>query len=611
LAIIAAMIVLAMPVATSAVEPLPRSILVVDEASVGGPFYAAIFSAFRSTVNANSRHSISIYYENLDLSRFRGPLYEQTVKRHFAAKYADKPIGVIVTLGSGTLEHMLRLRPGLWPDVPVVFAMVDESVLPQLNVSNEVTGHTIRLRLADMVAIARVVVPGLQRIAMLGDALERQVVYRHVREEMPAAAAGLEVIDLTAMPMRELRQRVGALPDRTAIIYTSIYSDGEGTSYPPAEALQFVAEVANRPIVISAESFLGRGGVGGFVMASDAIGKEAARLALRVLDGESASTIPVTSGDIVRPIFDWRQLQRWNVDESKLPAGSEIRYRVPTVWDQYRWHMLAFAAALLLQAALINWLLYERRRRRQSEAVARETMSELAHVNRIATAGELSASIAHEVTQPLTGIVSSANAALRWLSAATPDLDKVRAALTQIVGAGHRTADVVRSIRAAFKKETSVEQAININELISAVLSLVEPEIKKNQIILEVQLSDDLPTVMGNHTQLQQVVLNLIMNAIEAIGPVSSRPRFLRLRTETDRKGDVLVSVEDNGTGISKDNLAKIFTPLFTTKSNGMGMGLAICRSMIEAHQGRIWASSREPNGLRVQFSLPASDHQG
>jgi C4-dicarboxylate-specific signal transduction histidine kinase len=142
----------------------------------------------------------------------------------------------------------------------------------------------------------------------------------------------------------------------------------------------------------------------------------------------------------------------------------------------------------------------------------------------MATAGELSASIAHEVTQPLTGIVSSANAALRWLSSTAPDLDKARAALTQIVGAGHRTAEVVRSIRAAFKKEAAVEPTVNLNELISAVLSLLEPEIERNQIVLETQLSDNLPTVMGDRTQLQQVVLNLIMNAIEAVGAISSDP---------------------------------------------------------------------------------------
>jgi hypothetical protein len=177
--------------------------------------------------------------------------------------------------------------------------------------------------------------------------------------------------------LRELRRRVAALPDSTAILYTGIYSDGEGAYFPPADAVALLAEVANRPIVGTAEAFVGRYAAGGFVMTPAAIGQQAGRLALRILDGEAASSIPVTMADVVKPIFDWRQLRRWGVDEDNLPPKSEVLFRNPTVWEQYRGPILAIGCALLAQAALIGWLLHERRHRRRSEAEAHDLSGRL------------------------------------------------------------------------------------------------------------------------------------------------------------------------------------------------------------------------------------------
>jgi len=195
-------------------------------------------------------------------------------------------------------------------------------------------------------------------------------------------------------------------------------------SYVPAEALSLVAEVANRPIVISTETFLGRGAVGGFLVTPGAVGQDAARLALRIFNGEDVSTIAATTNSVNKPVFDWRQLQRWGVSESALPPGSEIRFREPTVWDQYRVHILSILAALLVQGALICWLVYEHRRRHVAEIQSRNAMTELTFMNRRAAAAQLSGSIAHEVNQPLAGIAARASAALRWLRAEPPNLER-------------------------------------------------------------------------------------------------------------------------------------------------------------------------------------------
>jgi signal transduction histidine kinase len=359
-------------------EPPPQSILVLDPANVRGPFYHNIFVALRSTLNANAARPVSLYAENLDLSRFTGSEYEESLRGHFRVKYRDKPIGVIVAVGSPTLEYVLRWREELWPGAPVVFVMVDEPTFARLKPPPDVTGTVTKLRFEDIMTVARAVVPDLQRVAILGDSLEGQVVWRHFRDEIRVAAADVEIIDLTGMAMRELRKRVAALPGRTAILYTGIYSDGEGTTFPPADAVPLIAEAASQPIVVTAETFLGRGSVGGFVMIPSAIGEDAARLALRVLAGESPASIPVATGSLT-PVFDWRQLQRLGISEDRLPQGSEIRFRNPAMWQQHRLPILIALAVVLVQASLITWLLYEHRRRRRSEGAAHELSGRLIH----------------------------------------------------------------------------------------------------------------------------------------------------------------------------------------------------------------------------------------
>ena len=233
-------------------------------------------------------------------------------------------------------------------------------------------------------------------------------------------------------------------------------------------------------------------------------------------------------------------------------------------------------------------------------------MSELTQLNRIATAGELSATIAHEVNQPLTGIVTRANAALRWLSGKNdPDVGKARDALSQIVSAGHRASDVVTSVRAMFRKDTQEKSAVDINKLIRSVLGLVYMDLRKHSIESRTDLADNLPAVIGNEVQLQQVILNLVMNGIEAMS--STEPRVLSLKSACNRRDCVHVSIEDTGIGIDPSNLDRVFKPLFTTKAHGMGMGLSICRSIIEAHGGRIWASVGATRGSIFQFELPTN----
>jgi C4-dicarboxylate-specific signal transduction histidine kinase len=296
-------------------------------------------------------------------------------------------------------------------------------------------------------------------------------------------------------------------------------------------------------------------------------------------------------------------LRRWKISEGDLPAGSEIRFRQFGIWEQYWAYILAAVAAIILQSVLISWLLLERRRRRTAEVLAQNSMSELAQMNRVATAGELSASIAHEVNQPLAAILAQAAAALLYLKKENPGVQEAQVAVTEIKNATTHAAEIIASVRALFKKESTERRATDLNQLVAGVVALTRIEAQKGDVQVETRLSENLPLVACDPVQVQQVILNLVMNAVEAMQ--SAPQRVLRIASALTKSGALHVSVEDSGPGVAPADIKRVFTPMFTTKSRGMGMGLAICRSIIESHNGRIWASAAHPRGAIFHFELP------
>ena len=234
-----------------------------------------------------------------------------------------------------------------------------------------------------------------------------------------------------------------------------------------------------------------------------------------------------------------------------------------------------------------------------------DARSELTQLNRLATAGELSAAIAHEVRQPLTAIAAMASAALRWLSRENPEIDKAKDALDQVVVASQRADDVITNVHSMFGKDTQEKTPTNVNELIRSVLGLVYFDLRKHSVETQMSLGEQLPPVIGNEVQLRQVILNLVMNAIEAMN--GAEPRLLSIKSENTGHNSIRVSIEDTGSGIDPSHAGRVFKPLFTTKARGMGMGLAICRSIIESHGGKIWVTAGASRGSIFQFELPIS----
>ena len=557
------------------------------------------------TLTANSTDRIEIYNEAMDLSRFGSNNYQPFLRDVLQKKYADKKIDLAIAILSPALDFLLNYGSVIFPGAPIVFCGIDKTELSNRSLPPHVRGILLKREFAPTVEIALSLHPKTERAVVVAGTSDFDTrLLAQAKREFRFYEERLHFQYLTTLPLQNLLTELSHLPPRTLVFYTTVFQDGAGESFVTHEVVERVSAAANAPTYGFLDQYVGRGIVGGNVYSISTYGAETAKLALRVLAGTEAPEPQVYDVPINKLLFDWRQLRRWGISESTLPKGSEIWFREQSAWDQHWPEILAIIGAVLAQAMLIAWLLHERQYRRRAERRARETFSELTQMNRMATAGELSAAIAHEIKQPLTGIVTTANAALRWLSRENPDIGRARDAMNKVVAAGHHASDIITNVRGLFGKDTQEKAPTDLNKLIRTVLAVIYMDLRNHSIESQVNLSEQLSPVIGNEVQLQQVILNLVMNAIESMDSVE--PRVLSIRSETTKHNGVRVSIADSGSGIDIANLDRLFQPMFTTKARGMGMGLSICKSIIEAHNGKIWVTANAPRGSIFHFELPS-----
>ena len=337
--------------------------------------------------------------------------------------------------------------------------------------------------------------------------------------------------------------------------------------------------------------------------------RQTAAVAIRILGGEKAGDIKVAPIRFAAPMFDWRQMQRWGISESRLPPGSTVLFREPTVSDEYRWQIMLTAIALLLQTALIVGLLYEHRRRRTVEVEARLRLAQLAHLNRQTTAGELSASIAHELRQPLGAILSNTETVELMLELQAPNLEEIKLILADIKRADQRADGVIERLRRLFSKSAVETQDVDLNEIVGEVIGILAAQAAAHNVTMKTALIPDPLIVKGDRVQLEQVILNLVVNAIDALADAGTGYRRIKVRTRLVDENTAELRVSDKGPGIRPDVLKQIFEPFFTTKQGGMGMGLAISRTIVEAHGGQLSAENRAGGGANFRLTLPVQQH--
>ena len=584
-------------------ETAARGVLIIDEFSPESPFGRHFRAQIHSTLDSKMTHRYSIYSEFLDSGQFKISAYEPALQAYLKSKYHNEQISVIVTLGSKALNFSLRLRnPPLFA-APIVFAAIDDGIENESTRSPNTTGTIAVRRFQDLVRSAKIVVPHLKEIVLVGEPLEHQPLRHHYRQYLQPIAKGLKVNNLTGLPIIELQSRVARLSDNSAIIYIPIYTDKSGLIHNPREAFKTLASVANRPIVVDSETFIGIGAAGGFVTSAKMLGQNTAEKVVRILKGEAASNIPVTIEKSPKPIFDSRELKRWGISERALPNDSEIRFRELSVWDRYRWRISAIGSLIVLLCLIIAWLLYERHGRRAAERESHQHLLEVTRMDRAMTASALSVSIAHEINQPLGAILSNAEAAELLLAQKSPDLEQIKEILADIRKDDRRAVDIIKHLRALLRRNDMELQKTDLNEVFKDTFELIKAQALEQGVTLQIESNPSDLFVRADPVHLQQVILNLAMNAVEAMQDVPKGKRILKLQTNV-QSGRAIVSISDTGLGVPEAELKAIFAPFVTTKQQGTGLGLSICQTIINNYGGAIWVENGANGGAIFHFSL-------
>jgi len=713
--------------AQQAPDPAMKRVLLVH--SFGRDFapFTQVAEGFREELTKTSPQPIEFWETSLEITRFDGGWQESALTKFLESVTRDHKPDLVVSFGAPAMEFCHRNRALLFPQAAVLAAGADKRRTAALRDEPWLASVDLDVDLETLAASIRQLLPDLRNLyVVIGTTPLERYWERLIRTLWPDALPGVEIHWLSDKPMREITAELGRVPPRSAVFHGIMVRDAAGVQYEHESALAAVHRATAAPVFGYSAEQMGAGIVGGPLTGMRNCGHLAAAVAVRLLAGESPAGIEVPPLKANPPTYDWRELKRWNIPASRLPAGSSILYRPPPLWETHRSTVLLAAAAILLQNIWIIRLAAARKRARENgdqlrlateaaqiglwnheiggtnqieaspewrglfdlqgeqplttadvmtrvhpddvalvrrtmeqtpvenfdydiehrimrgdgevrwitsrgrcepgvgrrrtrirgasiditqrklaEAELAEQRDELAHLSRAASLGELVAALAHELNQPLGSILCNAQTALRIIDVNLPDSPILRDILADIVSEDQRAADVIKRLRALLERGEFSRQPTDLADCMKTATRLYGSVIAERGVAFQADFPPDLPPVLGDPIQIQQVFLNLLANACDACASRPHGDRQVLFRARTD--GTITtVEAEDNGAGF-KRNPEECFKPFSTTKPRGLGMGLAICKSIVNAHGGTISAASLPGRGAIIRFTLPTT----
>jgi signal transduction histidine kinase len=594
--------------------PLPPTVVVVYSSSRLLPANIEADRGLRQAMRPAAGRRVQVIDEFLDMPRLGGRAYEDTLRSYLRDKYAPRLPAVLVAAGDPALVFLLKNRDRLFPGVVVVHMGVTPAALRALTpLPADVIGVPMALEASRTVAQALRWHPQARQVVVVTGSSSQDLAFEtELRAELPRAAAPAAVEFWAGLPRSALLERLTALKSDSVVFTPGLYQDGDRDDYTPREAAQAIATAAAAaaPVYAPFNTFLGTGVVGGFVLNFEALGRQAGEMANALLGGTAPALLASASRVPSTLTVDWRQVQRWGIAESDLPHDTQVQFRVPGFFELHRIEVAVTAAVILLQTTLIGGLLVERRRRRRIETVEMKQRFELAHASRLAVAGELTGAIAHEINQPLGAILANADTAELMLESDSVPREALRRIVADIRRDNQRASQVIRRLRSLLAKHEVERRPFDLSEATQEVVSLLQSEAQRRGVAVELNCAPGNVTVVGDRIQVQQVLINLMLNAMDATSPLPEARRSLTLGIARDAEL-ARVTVRDNGPGIPTEHLGQLFESFFSTKRKGMGLGLSIARTLVEAHGGQIRAENGEGGGALFTVTLPLTASPG
>lgn len=737
-------VLLAATAGVQAAELRGREILILSPMEPTRPAIVPLVTSLKNGLDVDLPGSNTLITERV-LGWTKDPA-DALAKQWFEEKYRNREMDAIVAIGPANLDFALRVRAERWPEVKVFYALMVPD--PKAHTQpRDATGVITEFSDARAAEMAVRLLPTTRHIFLTGggasaDRTMNGFAIGQIKTEFPA----LTLTDLTALPLADRMAQCARLPPDSIVIILTTVDEAKAKPVVATLFVQSLAAVANAPLFAVPDPTFGLGVVGGALLSPRNLGTALAHQIAKVLNGADPNAVPEVA---VPPElrFDARQLKRWGIPESRLPPGSSVEFRVPTLWSQYRELIVGILLVVLLQSVLIAWLLLERRHRRRSELArakseqelrsqealnravlhslpgyvaildrsgrilqvneewqsvavtkaggffsrtsvgddyvscweriagdsdanaallsqrvtgvlagqarqavlewrvqgpdgdvqwleircdvlqrreggavishvnttdrkktelqAEQNIHKLSQFNRVAALGELAGALAHELNQPLASILVNAETLEEMLSQEAPENSELREVVSEIIADDERAGQIIRKMRSLLQDRESITATLDLTQIAASVVKMLGNEAMLRKVAVRSEMAGDLPAVLGDAVQLQQVALNLILNAMDAMRDCPEGDRTVTIATFMDGRDTVVLEVRDTGPGISPEDLPRLFDHFYTTKPDGLGLGLAISKSIVQALNGDITASNWE-HGARFRVSMPA-----
>jgi signal transduction histidine kinase len=570
------------------------------------PAFIAIDNAMRAALAAPGRHPVEIFAETLDMMRFPQKEIEPELLQLLRKKYASRHIDVVIAVTAPALDFALNYREALWPRARIVFHSVPVADVAGRALPAMVTGIPVHIDIAGAAAVALRLRPSTRRIIVIaGSAEYDQMMAAFAREQLGAKRLAIPVEYWTDRTVDALLAAVATLSGDDAVLYLTVYRDQAGRTFIPREVLRLLSAASRAPFYGVIDTYLGLGMAAGSVDTFAERGRRAAEAVFVLMALPPGTPVPLFEPAAAHCVADGSRMAALGLPESRLPAGCSIQFEPPSLWREYRWYVVAALAAVLAQSALILALVVQRRARRRAEVDARNRRAELAQASRLALAGELTALIAHEINQPLGAMLANAGAADKLLKRDVLDRAELAAIVADIRRDNVRAGEVIRRVRALVTGREVEREEVDLVELARNTVRFLAGEAeRRGAAVTFTSTVEALPTPV-DRVQIQQAIINLCVNALDAVADVPSARRRVEIGVRALADGAAALTVADHGEGIAPDVLPRLFDSFFTTKVHGIGLGLSITRTIVEAHGGRLTVQNDPAGGARFTMVLP------
>ena len=588
-----------------------KNILILLSNSSDVPAYKKILNGIMEELTNEFGQSYTLHTEYLQLRDYPQGKYPKEKFDLYNKKYQDIKLDLLICVGVNVIDPIKKFADSYLLSLPTVSADLDFSNYgynTDIRLNEQTAVLALKFNIEKTLSTALSLFPSTSSIYFVsGTSPLDKFLLSVTKDASNKIDNNIKTTFDTDLSMDETLEQVRNLPKNSIIFVPYYTTDTKLVRYHNPEAIRLMSRETKTPIFHLSDLGIGDGSVGGYIMCFHKVGSLTGKTAVNILNGADPNLITITEKDYYEYEFDWRELKKWNLENSDLiPEGSTILFKEITFWVEYKWIIITGLFFLILQTLLIINLIRLNRNQKLMTRKIIETESryrDFLHEDRSLRLGQLTASLSHEINQPLTAILSNAQAGINFINSNEAKPELLKQILQKIVDNDKRGASILESIRGMMKLESREKEKVNLNSLIDDVVAVYQGEATKQDIKFNINLLNEPILIFADRIQIEQVLLNLIFNSSQSMENTKSSKKEITV-SDSFENDDVIVSVRDSGTGIDEAIKEKLFKPFITSKTEGSGIGLVICRSIIEDHEGKIWAENMPDVGAKFSFSL-------